>query len=483
MKDATDEIFEVVEATPKRRIFGQVAIACGLAAVALVGLIVYWAFVPRLSLVGAKTVEINYGESYSELGFRAGVMDRDLGEYVEISDNIDEGKLGTYEVVYELRYEDSYKTVKRIVVVVDREEPAIRLSGESPGFVCDGQPYVESGVMAVDNYDGDITSKVEKIETGERVEYWVADSSGNRAAASRELQKYTDNKPEIQLTGNPTVYLTVGGEYDDAGYVATDTCDGNIASKVEVENNVNVDKPGTYQVKYAVKNSSGVTATAERTVIVRAHAASGNGVIYLTFDDGPSDSTPRILDILKTEGVKATFFVIGRSESLNWIIKRASDEGHTIALHSNSHDYGRVYASETAFFNDLSTIQSRVESIIGKKSFYYRFPGGSSNTVSRFNPGIMSRLTKQIKSRGFTYFDWNVEGKDAGGATSSAEVYSNVIGGLSHNRANVVLLHDAGDKTRTVEALRDIIRFGKDNGYMFAAIDESTPIITHRVSN
>ena len=119
--------------------------------------------------------------------------------------------------------------------------------------------------------------------------------------------------------------------------------------------------------------------------------------IYLTFDDGPSlDITPKILDLLKKHNIKATFFVINRNSNTDYLIKRAYNEGHTIGLHTSSHNYSKIYANETAYFNDLANIENKVIKITGTSSKIIRFPGGSSNTVSRnYNKGIMTRLTKQ----------------------------------------------------------------------------------------
>ena len=112
-----------------------------------------------------------------------------------------------------------------------------------------------------------------------------------------------------------------------------------------------------------------------------------------------------------------------------------------------------------------------------------RFPGGSSNTVSSFNKGIMSTLVKSVKGRGFHYFDWNVDSRDAGVARNKTEVYNNVINGLSKNRSNVVLMHDAGSNIKTLEALPEMIKTMKNRGYTFSKITYDTPMVVHFVNN
>ena len=191
-----------------------------------------------------------------------------------------------------------------------------------------------------------------------------------------------------------------------------------------------------------------------------------------------------ILDILKDEGVKATFFVVNHSDSLNYLIKREYDEGHTVALHAYNHDYATIYTSLDNYFKDLEKIQAKVKRITGETSMIIRFPGGSSNTISRnYKKGIMTELTTEVVARGYHYFDWNVSSTDAGGVSSSEQVYNAVVTRLSPDRANVVLMHDFENNYYTLNALRDVIRYAKDNGYVFKRITMDTGMITHGVAN
>ena len=204
-------------------------------------------------------------------------------------------------------------------------------------------------------------------------------------------------------------------------------------------------------------------------------------VVYLTFDDGPSIYTNDILNILDKYNVKATFFVTC-SGDINGLAKKILDKGHTLALHTCTHKYSNIYSSEDAYFNDLNEISTRVENITGYKSKYIRFPGGSSNTVSRFNRGIMTRLTKKVQENGYKYYDWNIDSNDAAGANKN-QVYSNVIGALknSNRTTNMVLMHDT--KSSTKDALDNIIKDALDMGYTFSNINDYTSEIHHGVNN
>ena len=204
-------------------------------------------------------------------------------------------------------------------------------------------------------------------------------------------------------------------------------------------------------------------------------------VIYLTFDDGPSEHTARLLDVLKKYDVKATFFVTCRQEKYRDLVKRASEEGHAIGLHSCTHNYASVYASEEAFMNELNNISDVVFNATGKRTNLVRFPGGSSNTVSRkYKKGIMAQLVNDLEKDGYVYFDWNVVSGDTDGARTREEVARNVTSTLK-NDYSIVLQHDI--KGFSIDAVEDIIKYGIENGYTFLALDEKSPTAHHKVNN
>ena len=206
--------------------------------------------------------------------------------------------------------------------------------------------------------------------------------------------------------------------------------------------------------------------------------------IYLTFDDGPSYLTDTILDILKKENVPATFFVIGTQiDKYANTIKRMQKENHTIALHSNTHNYSYIYANEENYYNDLNQIRNKVFQIVGIKPRIIRFPGGSSNTVSKkYNQGIMSRITNNLTENSFYYFDWNIDSTDASGNISQDVIYQNTVNKI-HSGTNIILMHDAATKKTTALALENIIKYAKENGYTFAKITKNTSQIHHHINN
>ena len=293
------------------------------------------------------------------------------------------------------------------------------------------------------------------------------------------------------MNGNSTIYLNVNDTYKELGATANDVCDGDLTGKIVTSGSVNTQSAGTYIITYSVENSEGKKAEVKRTIVVQKRVAVANGsscgklgAIYLTFDDGPKyGSTEKILNVLKEEGVKATFFVTNSGPDS--LIQREYNEGHVVALHTASHNYSKVYSSVNAYFNDLYSVQNRVKRLTGYEAKIIRFPGGSSNTISRkYQRGIMTTLTSEVINRGFRYHDWNVDSNDAGNCAKSASsscVYSYVTNSISKGRCNMVLMHDI--KNYTANAIQDIIKFGKNNGYTFEVITMDTPMVTQKVNN
>lgn len=178
--------------------------------------------------------------------------------------------------------------------------------------------------------------------------------------------------------------------------------------------------------------------------------------VYLTFDDGPSMYTEDILDILDQYEVKATFFAVGKEdEASRERLRQIVERGHTLGMHSYSHEYGTLYASEESFAEDFVRIQDYLYEVTGVKSTLYRFPGGSSNTVSRVD---MSELADYLEEQGVTFFDWNVSSGDGGRTLLTVQqLVDNCTKDLDQWNEAVILMHDSADKRTTVEALPIII--------------------------
>ena len=200
--------------------------------------------------------------------------------------------------------------------------------------------------------------------------------------------------------------------------------------------------------------------------------------VFLTFDDGPSPTTEKILDILKEEQVPATFFVVAAENNEEYlpILARTAAEGHQIALHSCSHDYSRIYQSPEAFWKDIKELKEKLEPYVDPDALtWLRFPGGSTNTVSRRygGSGIMKTLKNQAEQAGYHYVDWNLCAEDARGTHPDAEeILRNVTRDVEDKHTCVVLMHDTKATGTTAEALPDIIQWFREKGYQFCRVQE-----------
>ncbi len=441
---------------------------------------------PRIVLNGRHILTVPVYSEYTEEGYTAYLGKQDITDKVKVKGAVDGNTLGEYEVTYSVeRKGRTYRATRRIQVV-DELSPTIALSGEGSVTVSSMKYYKEAGAVATDNYDGDITNNIEitkKRINDEKYEviYTVTDSSGNNQTAVRSITLKDLVSPVLTLKGKNTVTVTLNGKYEEAGATAIDDLDGNITADIVITGDVDTAKPGSYSVRYQVTDAAGNVAVVTRAVIVQDPEEAKNNRIYLTFDDGPStDVTVEILDILKKNDIKATFFIIDYSADKLPVINRIINEGHTIGIHGYSHDYSVIYASEEAFMYNVNQLYAKLLNDTGYSANIMRFPGGSSNTVSnRYCRGIMGRLKQKMPEWGWTYFDWNVDSGDASGTLSADKIANNVISSLRKNRSNVVLMHDSSAKGTTADSLQKIIDYAYENNYSFWAIDSTTEQIKH----
>ena len=264
------------------------------------------------------------------------------------------------------------------------------------------------------------------------------------------------------MEGEPhdSTFLTRGVKYSDNSGEAKLTID---ASKV------NWNRQGIYEVTYSVNDSAhNVTTVTEQLRVV----GKNEKIVYLTFDDGPSVCTDQILNILRQERVKATFFVTAQfTPYLNRMAAIAKD-GHEVAIHTYSHNF-KIYKSIDSYFADLNKLNDLIEKYTGKRSRIMRFPGGSSNSIYRkynSDPKFMDRLCVALLDSGYQFVDWNLDSGDARGNNIAADRLVRSACGSRHN-IQCLLMHDTGAKRTTVTALPQIIRYFKQHGYEFGVLN------------
>ena len=203
--------------------------------------------------------------------------------------------------------------------------------------------------------------------------------------------------------------------------------------------------------------------------------------VCLTFDDGPSKVTPDVLAALNAAGVHGTFFVVATDYNEKYLplLTQAAADGHQIALHSASHEYSDIYRSSEAYWSDIALLKERIAPYVNTDGIHYlRFPGGSTNTVSRRygGKGLMKQLKAEVEQNGYQWVDWNVCAEDAvGGKPSADTIYRNIVRETGDQTHCVVLMHDSSTTRTTAEALPDIIRWYTEQGYAFCTVDEVIP--------
>ena len=373
--------------------------------------------------------------------------------------------------------------------------PELTLLGDEYVQIHIGEEYDDPGITATlgdDDISGKVvttnepdTNNIGTYEVTYTVELFKIEYSITRTV------KVTDaESPELTLTGGKEMTIDQWEDYEEPGYEAVDDSDGTITDRVEISGYVDTTVPGTYKLIYSVTDESGNTTTKKRKVTVdKKDQYTEESTIYLTFDDGPSSTvTEKILDVLAEYDVKATFFIINYKDDekdLTEIVQREIDEGHTVGIHSYSHDYATVYASKTDFWNDYNLLADELYEDTGYDAYVLRFPGGSSNSISaNYCEGIMSDLVAEMFDEDMLFLDWNVDSTDADSdSQTKAEIVEAVTSELTPNRNNFVLMHDTNAKTTTVRALSEIIEYGLENGYVFKAVEEDTVPVHHTISN
>ena len=345
---------------------------------------------------------------------------------------------------------------------------------------CSKKDKVELTYNALDNYDGDITDRVIKTEDEDFIYLDVTDNNGNNQKISVPITYTKKPNPTFKLVGNSTVYVAYNTTYSDSGATYKDGCGNTLSDKITVSGSVDTKTLGEYKITYTLKKE-----TLTRKVIVYNPSnitdnSPGEKIIYLTFDDGPGPYTQKILDTLAKYNVKATFFVTHQNGSYVYLMQKEHEQGHVVAAHSYTHNYN-IYRSVDTYLADFNKINDDIERYTGKRSQLFRFPGGSSNTVSRsYAKGVVKAIASRMTQDGYIYFDWDVDSTDAAGGSRSS-IYNHVVSGASWCKKCVVLMHDV--KYNTAYELDNILKTLTSKGYKFGTLNVSSPTAHHTIVN
>lgn len=455
---------------------------------------------PKLSVGGKKeqTVEVFSEFTPPKATANASYLWVDVPLEVECEGKVDTSKTGTYTLKYSAEYMDKKVSEKKIIHVVDTKPPVINSETYNISMDYAGKEVTPDDInvtyTAVDEYDGDLTSKVVKTVKGNVCYLTVSDAAGNTAVREINILINDGVYPTIYLSGASTVYIPAGGSFSEPGYSAKDNKDGDITSKVKTTTNLDTSKSGIYTKTYSVTDDAGNNSKITRKLVVYGTGSAEdyndipqNGkTVYLTFDDGPGQYTKKLLTYLDRYDVKATFFVTNQFSGYQSVIGDIYSHGHKLAIHTYSHQIYRkdnnVYASVDAYMKDFNKMQDLIEKYTGTTTNIFRFPGGTNNTISRnYCKGIMTTLTKQMTEQGYFYFDWNVDSYDSRSNSTTNDIISETIKQISSKNNAVVLMHDIHNKT--VEAVPAIIEYCLQNGYTFKVLTENSPAVRYNPQN
>lgn len=323
-----------------------------------------------------------------------------------------------------------------------------------------------------------------------RVSVVVEDEYENRTEKSAYVLVEAKDSEAPSLSGLTPLRMHIGDQIDfKKNVIVKDDHDKNPKLTID-QSELDIYKKGNYKIYYHCIDKSGNESIYTRDIQVcspydnRDSINDGDKVCYLTFDDGPSSNTKDILKILDDYHIKATFFVTATSLDHLHYIKEAYQKGHTIGLHTYSHDYEYIYSSQKNYFQDLNKIREVVHRQTGVYTPYIRFPGGSSNKVSRkYNIGIMKRLTHKVIDLGYQYYDWTSINGDGEGMKTISGLKKKAFEEMEGYEDIMFLMHDSATCTNTVKTLPAIIDELIRRGYRFEAIDKYSPTFHHTIHN
>lgn len=316
-------------------------------------------------------------------------------------------------------------------------------------------PIVLCILLAVDNSKK--SEEIDRLNSQLSAQSQISQTSDDQSRTSSATESSDNTKAEPSVTESEKPATTSATTTATTAETTTKAPETTVSAPESVPDSENSDKSYTtlFHDLYAEKYDG--------------EYDDSTNTVYLTFDDGPSVLTENLLYYLRQENVKATFFVVPeRTDYCYSLLKQISDAGHTIGIHSASHDYEKIYASVDAFLDDFNEAYEIVLEATGKAPDIYRFPGGS---VNDYNEKTRDDIISEMDRRGFTYFDWNVDSNDWQGYGWTT-LYTNVLKDAEEFSSPVILFHNTGDRDNTVLVIEDIIKALKNKGYKFGSLSQ-----------
>ena len=361
---------------------------------------------------------------------------------------------------------------------------SIKLVGDSTIYVKINGTYTEKGANYYDGCGKKLNDKVTisgTVGTKKTGTYTITYSVADGTKVTRKVVVYKNAETKkninvVKLNGEGTVYVKINDKYTEKGASYYDDTGTKTTEEIKITSDVDTTKEGTYTVSY--ETDEGVKNT--RKVVVYKETPRTGKTLYLTFDDGPGPYTQKILNTLAKYNVKATFFVTNQFPGYVYQIKNEYNAGHSVAVHTYTHNYN-IYRSVDTYVKDFNNMNAVIEKYTGSRSKIFRFPGGSSNTVSRnYARGVVKKIANKMTSLGYKYFDWDISSGDASGA-SRTKIYNNVVNGARNCSKCIILMHDI--KPNTANELDNILKTLTAKGYRFGTLSTNSPTVHHAIAN
>lgn len=452
----------------------------------VLGFVYFYIKQPRIIFI-QDAVHIGLYESIDPYEYIDHVQKMDIKD-IQIKNHVNISKLGQYKIEYIYQQKSFYLTVfvdDIIAPEFDVKKGKILLNEtmNPEELVSNVKDDSKTQVYFAEDYVFD------QLKTY-TVQIIVEDSYGNSTKKTTHILVEEKDTTPPTLYGIDDMTILIGDKVDlKKGVTIEDDHDKNPEYIID-DSSLNIRKIGEYEIEYIVKDRSHNQQVYKRHIEVLSQYANrdakkdGIKTCYLTFDDGPSSNTKELLKILDQYEIKATFFVTGTSPKDYHYIKEAYQKGHAIGLHTYSHDYEYIYSSLSQYIKDLNQIKEVVYKQTGQYSHILRFPGGSSNLVSKkYNQGIMKRLTRKVIDLGYQYYDWTSINGDGEGIKTIDGLKSKAMEEIQGYEDIMFLMHDSAHCENTMKALPSIIEYLKKEGYEFKIIEDDSPTFHHTVQN
>ncbi len=381
-------------------------------------------------------------------------------------------------------------TADREIFYDDRNAPVISFSSGEEGFLFQGETW-QNDAHAEDDADGDVSDKITvsgTVDTGTvgtyTLTYTVSDEWGNVATKNRYVTvKRTPISADdaaaqaviTPVTKDAAAAASTGSTASDGASATSDAASGASGAASAASETAS-------GASGAASDGTSAAAADQATAVVKPAKADPTKIIYLTFDDGPGKYTEELLNILDQHKVLATFFVTAAYKDYWDLIGKEYSAGHSVGVHTSTHVYSQIYSSTEAYWKDFNEMQDIIWDQTGCRTDIFRFPGGSSNTISAdYCSGIMSELAKQSIKKGYIYVDWNVISGDAGDTTDPEVLYQNMMNGIHTYENSFILCHDIKDYT--IATMDRFITDALKEGYTFLPITSESTTCHHAINN